>query len=40
MMVEVSDNGVSEKVHSSIMGEQVGSYFGNSIAVVDINNDR
>ncbi|XP_051744564.1 integrin alpha-3 isoform X2 [Ctenopharyngodon idella] len=39
MMVEVSDNGVSEKVHSSIMGEQVGSYFGNSIAVVDINND-
>jgi len=30
------NNGI---VKRTIMGEQVGSYFGNSVAVVDLNND-
>ncbi|KAK9977874.1 hypothetical protein ABG768_019661 [Culter alburnus] len=41
MMAEVFNSHVSEKVTIKVtfMGKQVGSYFGNSIAVVDLNND-
>lgn len=41
VMMAVFNNRVSDKVtiKGIIMGEQVGSYFGNSIAVVDLNND-
>lgn len=41
MMAEVFNSRDSEKVtlKVTIMGKQVGSYFGNSIAVVDLNND-
>ncbi|KAK7167892.1 hypothetical protein R3I94_002072 [Phoxinus phoxinus] len=39
MMAEFFDNVDNGKVKISIMGEQVGSYFGNSVAVVDLNND-
>lgn len=39
MMAEFLNNGDDGKVQKSIMGEQVGSYFGNCVAVVDLNND-
>lgn len=39
MMVEFFNNDYNGEVKISIMGEQVGSYFGNSVAVVDLNND-
>ncbi|XP_048051119.1 LOW QUALITY PROTEIN: integrin alpha-3 [Megalobrama amblycephala] len=41
MMAEFFNSHDSEKVtiKVTIMGKQVGSYFGNSIAVVDLNND-
>ncbi|XDV12921.1 hypothetical protein PO909_001468, partial [Leuciscus waleckii] len=39
MMAEFFNNGNNGEVKISIMGEQVGSYFGNSVAVVDLNND-
>ncbi|XP_077069125.1 integrin alpha-3 isoform X2 [Siphateles boraxobius] len=39
MMTEFDDNLDNDKVKMSVTGEQVGSYFGNSVAVVDLNND-
>lgn len=40
-MAEVHKTGVSGEVQikATVMGEQVGSYFGSSVAIVDLNND-
>ncbi|KAL1278310.1 hypothetical protein QQF64_024983, partial [Cirrhinus molitorella] len=40
-LAEIAKNGINREVHikDTVMGEQVGSYFGSSVAVVDLNND-
>lgn len=40
-MAEVYKAGIDGevKIKDTIMGEQVGSYFGSSVAIVDLNND-
>lgn len=40
-IAEVKKNGIGGevKIKATVMGEQVGSYFGCSVAIVDLNND-
>ncbi len=40
-MAEVHTSGINREVQikATVMGEQIGSYFGCSVAIVDLNND-
>lgn len=41
LMKVIMGDGDNKQLNPSVMlqGEQVGSYFGNSIAIIDVNND-